>query len=318
MSNDSGCQDIATDVDGDGEYNTIALQTFKNNQRSSVDSTYNHITIGTKGQIAIDNTYAHIPNAATGFDNTYSHMSTVNNRHEQEYVDEPDDATYNHLGETFSQTFLSHGNGHGYLTGKTNNSQTDDTYSHINAKYANSQNKTRTDYEDVTYNHLGEIPNVSKSVPYSPGDMPEQISNGANAHTKGRYSYAVVNKRPRAAKPALQPDDAPHGYFDLEPGTETTGKTKPYNYAFVNKMSLAHETSSTPKDGPHEYYVLEPTQPKATKPKPYDYAVVNKQSEVPKTTLANKDGPHEFFIVEPCQSKATKTKPYDYAVVNKK
>jgi len=275
LTTDSGCLDVATDGNSGDEYNSIHLQTFNDYEHPQDDATYNHITIGSTTAIPTDNTYAHIPKTkAATFDNTYSHMSNMNSRPEQENVNETDDSTYNHLGEP---TALAAVSCNGQLTDNPNNGLTDDTYSHINANNNGLQNqKLRTDYEDTTYNHLGDIP-TSTSTPggllYGQQSKTGQSTHGVTDHTNenrttvaGRYNCAVVNKHPQAVKPAFHVDDGAHDYLVLEPDKETKGKPKPYDYAVVNNMSLASGATVSPEDGPHEYFVLEPTQPKATKP----------------------------------------------------
>jgi len=265
ISNDSGCPDVAADNNVDDEYNSIPLQSFKDH-RAQHDSAYNHITIRPAGAIATDNTYAHIPNPkATNFGTTNNLSDNFNRQH---VVSETEDSTYNHLGESNAFTSVSHCNDKAHLTVKSNNDLLDDTYSHINANRNNSQNATpRADYEDSTYNHLGDIPTTSNSFPYSQGSRTGQSLDGVAKNKKdvaSRYNYAIINKHPQAAKPTFHLDDAPKDFRLLEPDTETKGKPKPYDYAVVNKLSFAPETTSSPDDGPHEYYVFEPSQPKTT------------------------------------------------------
>jgi len=313
LSNDSGCQDIATDVDGNGEYNTIALQTFKSNQRLSVDATYNHIALGPKSAITIDNTYAHIPNSATGSDNTYSHMFNQNNRPEQENENESVNSTYNHLGETIALSSLSRHNEDGQFGAQSNNGQTDDTYSHINENNNKSHiQNPKTDYEDTTYNHIGDIPTATKRISYGKGSETGQSSNGVTktqTPVASRYDYAMVNKRLQPAKTTVDVDDAPHDYLVLESDQTTAGKPNPYDYAVVNTTPCVPWATSPTDNGSH---IDEPkkrfalAQSKATKPKPYDYAVVNKMSLASEATASPEYGPHENYVLEPIHSNTTK------------
>jgi len=313
LSNDSGCQDIAAKVDADGEYNTVSIQTFNSHQHPSVDATYNHIALGPKSVIAIDNTYAHIPNAATGSDNTYSHMSKPNTRPEHDNVNEPEDSTYNHLGESIALSSLSRRNDDGQFGAQSNNGQMDDTYSHINANNDKSHiQNPKTDYEDTTYNHIGDIPTATKNLPYIKGPKTGQSSNGLTETQKAvasRYDYAVVNKRSQETKATFHVHDAHHDYLVLEPDQETTGKPKPYDYAVVNNKPYAPEAKSSTDNAPH---IDEPTkrfalaQSKATKTKPYDYAVVNKMALASDATTSHEFGQHEYYVLEPIHSKAVK------------
>jgi len=274
VSNDSGCPDVSTEENVDDTYNSISFQTFSS--RPNDDTTYNHIANGPIRAIATDNTYAHIPNTkAATFDNTYSHMSNQNSRPEQDNVIETEDSPYNHLGEPTTLAAVTRRNDNGLSTVKTSDGLTDDTYSHINASSnAIQDEKLRTDYEDTTYNHLGDIPTVSTSKCSSYGQGPKigQNTNDVTEHTNDNrkavagYNYAVVNKQLQATKPAFRVDDAPHDYFVLEPTQKTTATPKPYDYTVVNKMSFPPEADSVHEDGPHEYYVLETAQSKATKP----------------------------------------------------
>jgi len=165
LSTDSGCQDIATELDGGGEYSSISLQC------PPVEATYNDITVGDISVLATDNTYAHIPNTkATRFNNTYFHMSNANNQPEPKNVKDPEDSTYNYLGESTSLSSLSRHIEDGQLRSQSINRQSDDTYSHINANTAEYHiQHPKTDYEDTTYNHIGDIPTATKGVPYSKG-----------------------------------------------------------------------------------------------------------------------------------------------------
>jgi len=323
ISNDSGCPDVSTDDIGDNEYNSISLKAMNDYQNPHGDATYNHITFGPTKAIETDNTYAHIPNTkAAVFDNTYSHMSNQNTRPEHDPNMETDDSTYNHLGEPTALAAVTHRTDNEHLSVKSNNGLTDDTYSHINANSNGVQNqKLRADYEDTTYNHLGDIPtstSAARGLFYGQQSKIGQNTNGvieqSNANQKavaGRYNYAVVNKHHKAAKPAFHDDDAAHNYFVLEPDNETTTTPKPYVYAVVNKMPYASETASPSDNGPHtdgtnKRFALVPNKSKATQPKPYDYAVVNKMSLAPEAALSPEDGPHEYYVLEPTQSKTAK------------
>jgi len=321
ISNDSGCPHVGTHDHVDDEYNSISLQTFKDDQNLHDDATYNHITSGPTHAIATDNTYAHIPNTkAATFDNTYAHMSNQNSRSEHHTNMETEDSTYNHLGEPTALAAVSCRTDNEHLTVKTNNGLTDDTYSHINANSNGVQNqKLRADYEDTTYNHLGDIPtstNATRDLLYDQESKIGQSTHGATEHTNenrkvaaDRYNYAVVNKHHKAAKPAFHGDNSPHNYFVLEPDNKTTTTPKPYDYAVVNKMPYASETTSD--NGPYisepnKRVALVPNQSKATQPKPYDYAVVNKMPLAPEAALSLEDGPHEYFVLEHTQSKVAK------------
>jgi len=321
VSNDSGCPDIATDDTIDNAYNSIPLHTFSHNPND--DATYNHITSGPTHAVATDNTYAHIPNTkAATFDNTYSHMSNQNSRPELDTNMETDDSTYNHLGDPTALAAASYRTDNIQITVKPSNGLTDDTYSHINTNSNATQNqKLRADYEDTTYNHLGDIPTstcAAKSFAYGKESKTGGNTNGVTEHGNenqkagaNRYNYAVVNKHPQAAKPAFRVDDAPHDYFVLEPNQETTTKPKPYDYAVVNKVPYAPETTSPSKNGPHinepnKRFALVPNQSKATQPKPFDYAVVNKMPLAPEADSLSEERPHEYFVLEPTKSKATK------------
>jgi len=89
-------------------------------------------------------------------------MFNVNNQPEQKNVNEPDDSTYNYLGESTSS--LSRYIEVGQLRSQSINGQSDDTYSHINANTAECDiQNPKTDYEDTTYNHIGDIPTATKS-----------------------------------------------------------------------------------------------------------------------------------------------------------
>jgi len=321
LSNDSGCQDIAAEVDG-GEYNTVSFQRLNSHQRSSLDATYSHITIGPTHAIETDNTHAHIPNTkAATFGNTYSNMSNQDS-FEEDYVFETEDSTCNHLGEPTALAAVSRRTDNAQLTVQPDNGLTDDTYSHISANSNVLQNqKLRADYEDTTYNHLGDIPtSTSTKMGLSYGQV-SKIGQSANGVTEqnnenrmageGRYNYAVVNKHPHIAKPAFHIDGGQYDYLVLEPDTETKGKPKPYDYAVVNKMPYTSETASPSDNGPHtdgpnKRFALVPNQSKATQPKPYDYAVVNKMSLVPTVALSPEDGPHEYYVLKPTQSKSSK------------
>jgi len=278
LPNEDGCVDIPSEMDGEGEYSTISLETFSGHRRPSFDATYNHITMGPTSAIAIDNTYAHIPNTVGRFDKTSSLLSNKNNQPEQNTTNGIDDPTNNHLGGSVSHVSLSNDNG--LLGVKNNINQTDETYSHINENNAKSQTHIlSTDYEDTTYNHLGDLPTATKNFPHGKGSTTDQRSNDVASHTECRYNYTVVNKRPQTDKDAFHIDDAPYGLIVLEPDTETTSKHKPYHYAAVNKTSLAPEATSTPDDRLQKDFVLEPSQYTGTKPNTYNYAVVKKQSE---------------------------------------
>jgi len=270
---DSRCLDASTDNKGGDECNSISFRATNEYQNPHDDTYYNHINIRPTHAIATDNTYAHILNTkAATFDNTYSHMSNQDSTSEQDTNMETDDSTYNHFGDLTAITAVSYRHGNGLLTVKTNNGFTDDTNSHINENSNASKNqKLETDYDDTTYNHLGDLPtntgsSSTSSHLYSQGSMTYHSIPGTTAHSNenqkagaGRYNYAVVNNHPHAASPVLH-DDAPHDYFVLE----EISKPKIYDYAVVNKMTLAPEPALSPEDGPHEYYVLEPTT--ATEP----------------------------------------------------
>jgi len=201
LSNASGCTVAVADDNGNGGNNTVSLQTTNDDQSPHDDATYNHITNGPTTAITIDKTYAHIPNtAAARFDNTYSHVSSQENRHEQDNVNELEDSTYNHLGLSDPSSYLSGRKNNRHIRVKTN-SRKDDTYSHISPNNNKARNKkSNAAYEDSTYHHLSDthVHHLTKSVPC--GQRPN-ISNKISAHTggkkndaAGRYDYAVVNK----------------------------------------------------------------------------------------------------------------------------
>ena len=97
-------------------------------------------------------------------------MSNANNQPEPKNVKDPEDSTYNYLGESTSLSSLSRHIEDGQLRSQSINRQSDDTYSHINANTAEYHiQHPKTDYEDTTYNHIGDIPTATKGVPYSKG-----------------------------------------------------------------------------------------------------------------------------------------------------
>jgi len=94
------CPDAVTEDTENGGNNcySIPLQEMSDYQSPHDDATYSHITNGPTKAIITDNTYAHIPNTATAkFNNTYSHVTSPENRREEDTVNEPEDSTYNHL-----------------------------------------------------------------------------------------------------------------------------------------------------------------------------------------------------------------------------
>jgi len=127
------CPDSVTDDTENGANNSIPLQEMSDYQSPHNDATYNHINNGPTKAIITDKTYAHIPKtAAARFDNTYSHVTSQENRHELDNVNEPEDSTYNHLGQSEPSSSVSGRKYNRQIRVKTNG-QKDYTYSHISA-----------------------------------------------------------------------------------------------------------------------------------------------------------------------------------------
>jgi len=192
------------------------------------DGTYNRIASGITGAIVTDNTYSHIPNTMeTRFDTTYSHLPAAYGHSELKIGNYIEDATYNHLGET---ALTNHPrNLHNSRAENENNA--DNTYSRVNPNI--SAAKAKAEYEDDTYNHLGETYNATgKGQQVNITGFNE--NNGSEINGSNQHQYAVVNKQPTLGTTASGPGDHPHEYFVLEP-QEAAASPTTYGYAVVNK-----------------------------------------------------------------------------------
>jgi len=157
LSIDSGCPDAVTDGNGDNGYSSISLQAINDCQNQQDDATYSHIASGPTRAMIRDNTYAHIPNTnTTRLNSTYSYLSNQNNRPEQGNVIDTEESTYNRLSEAIAHNPLYFCNDNGQIMVDSEVDHLDSIYSHINANISKIP-KPNTDYDDTTYNHLGDI-----------------------------------------------------------------------------------------------------------------------------------------------------------------
>ena len=157
LSIDSGCPDAVPDGNGDDGYTNISLQAINDYQNQQDHATYSHITDGPTSAMITNNTYAHIPNTnTTRFENTYSYLSNQSNPLVQGNVIDTEESTYNHLSEAIAHNPLYFCNDNGQMMVESEVDHLDCTYSHTNANISKTP-KPNIDYDDTTYNHLGDI-----------------------------------------------------------------------------------------------------------------------------------------------------------------